>query len=500
MSFRNLNELAEILVGLGLVESADMEQFLVENHQLNDRVDDAINLLESKHLLTSYQARQLLKGETKGLVLGGYKLMYRNASGSFARVFRARSTSSGRMVGLKLLRKRWVNDTQTVALFHHEADVGQKLKHKNVVPIYDVGDEDGFHFFTMEFIEGGNLRDFINIRKKLSPAEATHCAHDMAQGLNHAMSFGITHRDLKMTNVLMSTQGVAKLVDFGLAVVEGSQLAGTESFQRALEYGTLEKGTSAPDNDPRSDLYFLGAIYYELLTGEPPYPPTKSREERKQLSRYSNIRPIRSLEPNLPRIVEEIVERLMKIDPNSRYQSAEGAISDLRLALTEMGESPDEGIQINRFSGNGSAAAAEPAQTEATPEARQLPTIMCIESRVKQQDLLRSYLTKHGFRVLVLNDMQRGLKRLNTNPPDCVVFMGESIGEEIVEGYQETSQLNSGASNPTVNIAVLSEKQADYKKMLEETNSSRVLVQPITLRDLRKEIHLALQRQKRSAS
>ena len=129
---------------------------------------------------------------------------------------------------------------------------------------------------------------------------------------------------------------MAKLVDFGLA---GDEKGGG---LRALEYATIEDGTSSPPNDPRSDLFFLGVIYYGLLTGTPPYPSTSSREERSRISRYSNIRPIRQREPKIPRGIEDIVERLLKLDPDQRYQSPGEVAADLREVLISLGETPPE--------------------------------------------------------------------------------------------------------------------------------------------------------------
>ena len=144
-----------------------------------------------------------------------------------------------------------------------------------VVPIHDVGSQDDYHWFTMEFVEGGNLRDFVAIRGKLSPVEATRCILDMAEGLEYALRLGITHRDLKLTNVLMSSTGVAKLVDFGLAGLEGSgDSSGTgagDGQQRALEYAAIEKCMGAPAGDPRSDLYAIGCIAFELVVGTAPF-------------------------------------------------------------------------------------------------------------------------------------------------------------------------------------------------------------------------------------
>ncbi len=267
-----LEELEQLLVRLRLIEPEQVEGF---GSRLPPGADCAelLRALESRHLLTPYQVSKLQKGESDGLVLGDLKLLYRNASGSFARVFRASSLTDGRMLGLKVLRQRWAVNPRIVRLFRREADLGKKLIHDKIVPIYDVASQGEYHYFTMEFVEGGNLRDFLNIRKKLSAVEATRCLFDMADGLDYAARMGVTHRDLKLTNVLMSTRGVAKLVDFGLAGDEVmNSEAGGDSLQRALEYATLERGTNAPPNDPRSDLYFLGGVYYELLTGVPPIP------------------------------------------------------------------------------------------------------------------------------------------------------------------------------------------------------------------------------------
>lgn len=485
MSFNNVDELGQLLVRLQLVEPAQLDECLARLGPNQRQPDDLLQALESTHYLTTYQVGRLARGEADALVLGDYKLMYRNASGSFARVFRACSVTDGRMVGLKLLRQRWAKDRQTVAEFHREAEVCRHLQHKNIVPIYEVGSQGDQHYFTMEFVEGGNLRDFINIRKKLSPAEAVRCALDMSEGLEYALTQGLTHRDLKLTNVLMSTDGVAKLVDFGLAgEVDMSGAGRDDDVRRALEYAALESGTNAPANDPRSDLYFLGAILYELLTGTAPYPRTRDRAERRQLNRYSSVRPIRDVDPNIPTVVSDVIERLMTIGPDQRYQSATELIADLRRITPQLGDTPSIG-SAPRSSATGNNQEAGD---------KSLPTLMCIESRVKQQDILRDYLSKRGFRVLVLSDVERGLNRLRNNPPNGVIFMGESIGEATIRAFHEAEQL--GRTSGFITLAILSEKQSDWTRELDQTPTARIMVQPITMRALRRELHLTFQRQK----
>ncbi|MGE5195032.1 MAG: protein kinase domain-containing protein [Deltaproteobacteria bacterium] len=479
MSSSKIDELCRMLVRLQLVPQHQIDVCLGQLGRKNCQTEDVLRWLEHKGILTSYQVGRIEKGEIDGLVLGPYKLMYRNASGSFARVYRACDLRTGKMVGLKVLRQRWSEDPKAVAEFHREADLGKALKHENIVPIYEVGESNKQHYLAMEFVEGGNLRDFINIRKKLSPIEATRCLVDMTAGLDYAFGRGSTHRDLKMTNVLMSSQGVAKLVDFGLAGVAEDQRYEGESAQRALEYATLEKNTGAPRSDPRSDLYFLGAIYYELVTGVPPLSRTKDRLERSQFSRYQQVRPVRVLEPNLPRCVANIIDRMMQLNPSLRYQTPGDALRDLRAAYAEVGQTPSPAAP---------RAAAESTRPPGATNA--LHTIMCIEDRHKQQDVLREYFSKHGFRVLVLSDLQRGLTRLKSSPPDCMIIMGDALGDDAVKGYSDAQEICGDA--PVSVVLVLAEQQSAWKDRLPETPSSRVLVQPVTLRELRKVVKRTL--------
>ena len=466
MSFQTLDELRRALVELELVSPTQLAEAMDDVGGVTRQPGPLLDALERVGALTTYQLSKLNKGETDGLILGRYKLLYRNASGSFARVFRACSLDDGKMIGLKVLRQRWASDPNYVKQFHREAEICQRLRHKNIVPIYDVGEDRGEHFLTMEFIEGGNLREFLKIRGQCSPIEAAQCGLDMAEGLEYALSKGMTHRDFKLTNVLMSSDRVAKLVDFGLASVSSTESGTEEGNLRALEYATLEKGTGAPEDDPRSDLYFLGGVIYELLTGSPPYPATKDRSERKQLSRYTNVRTVRSIAPQVPVSLAEIVDHLMRVNPNERFQSPTEVVHATRKAFKELGGTPRD-------------------DNNTGPK-----TVLCIETRTKHQDLLRDYLTKLGFRVLMMTDMQRGLTRLRSNPTDAVLLMADSISEGLSQGIQDLVRWKKSSS--TAVVVVLSQAQQGWKKMLEDAGSTRVLVQSVQLREVRRELESLL--------
>ena len=481
MSFKTADELGYQLVRLQLIEPHQLEECQAQAEHADS--ESLLRALEQKHYLTPYQFGKLRKGETDGLVLGGYKLMYRNASGSYARVYRACSVVDGRMIGLKILRQRWASDPQAVDEFRREAELGKTLKHKNITPIYDVGSESDYHYFTMEFVEGGNMHDFIRIRKKVSPVEATRYALDMSEGLNYALSKGVTHRDLKPTNVLMTMQGVAQLIDFGLAGLELTDGRFGDSGHRALEYATLEKGTRVPANDPRSDLYFLGTIYYELLAGQPAYPRTRNREERRKFSRYANVPPIRTVDPNLPRLVTDIVERLMNLNPVRRYQTPTDVIQALKGAMRAL---------------DAEASPADERGSPATePNESSLPTVMCIESRVKQQNVLREYLSQQELRVLMLTDLQRGLSRLSDESIDCLVVMTESFETEFVTNVQNAVQQSEAASVGC--LIVLSSSRAEWKEQLQQSSTARVLIQPITVQKLHREIDLIVRERRKNS-
>ena len=164
------DELKSFLIASQLLRADQWQQ--VEAELVNgEDVSAILQLMEGRHILTPLQTRRILKGDTEGLVLGNYKLLYRNASGGFARVYRAETVDGQETVAVKLLRDRWASDPAAVAGFHREARICQRFKHPNIVPIYDVGSEGDFHYFTMEFVEGGNLRDFLRVRETLSPKE-----------------------------------------------------------------------------------------------------------------------------------------------------------------------------------------------------------------------------------------------------------------------------------------------------------------------------------------
>ena len=162
------------------------------------------------------------------------------------------------------------------------------------------------HFLVMEFVEGRNLREFVKIRKKLDPVEATRLMIGITDGLRYAFEHGLTHRDLKMSNVLVSSRGEAKIVDFGLASMDETltddALADLPNT-RTIDYAALERATGVRKDDTRSDIYFLGCIYYNMLAGQPPLAETRDRVQRLSKQRFLDVVPIQKADPSIPACV-----------------------------------------------------------------------------------------------------------------------------------------------------------------------------------------------------
>ncbi|HZN33704.1 MAG TPA: serine/threonine-protein kinase, partial [Pirellulaceae bacterium] len=265
-------QLASRMLDAGLIEQRQVEGLWAELGTRDVPFGDFSSLLLRKELLTNYQLERLLKGEKGGYFYGDYKVLYLVGTGTFARVYRAVHLESGRIVAIKALRKRFRDDRSMNEQFVREGKIGMQLRHPNIVPIYEVI-EQPIPCLVMEFVEGRNLREFTRVRKKLSPVESMRVTVDILSALTYAATLGMTHRDLKMSNVLITSRGKGKLVDFGLAGLQSLRANAAnaeETNPRTIDYAGLERASGVRNNDPRSDLFFVGVILYNMCTGVSP--------------------------------------------------------------------------------------------------------------------------------------------------------------------------------------------------------------------------------------
>jgi len=284
-----------------------------------------------------------------GKTVSHYRILEKLGGGGMGVVYKAEDTKLGRMVALKVLPPERVADPNRKRRFIQEARAASALNHPNIITIYDIDEADGVHFIAMEYVPGKTL-DRLIARHGMRVNEALKYAVQMAAALAKAHSAGIVHRDLKPTNVMVTDEGLVKVLDFGLAkLTEAAPTSEAETVATvgpATEEGTIvgTVGYMSPEQaegkpvDARSDIFSFGSVLYEMLTGRRAFQgETKAstiaailREEPKPLSQVAQ---------GLPREIERVVRRCLRKDPAQRVQH----MDDLKLALEELKEESDSG-------------------------------------------------------------------------------------------------------------------------------------------------------------
>jgi serine/threonine protein kinase len=470
-------DLGKLAVRLNLLEEGQLMECLDELGP-NATKQDLIDALTRKQYLTTFQVSKLEKGDTDGFFLGGYRLLYKIASGSFGRVYRADDPRTGAIVALKVLRRRWTEDPNKINLFEREGKIGMRLQHPNVVQILGVScDRKSMQFFiVMEFVEGTNLRSLISMRTKIPVAESVRIIEESAAGLADAYAHGMTHRDIKPSNILLGTNGVAKLVDFGLteltssmgySVIEDENI----NVDRTVDYAGLEKATEVQPGDPRSDIFFLGCVLYEMISGRAPLPPTKDRRARMQAHRFENIKPLtREDVPDAPASLFQLIDRMMSLDPQRRFQTPQQLHEAIRAVQAEV--------------------QGGPAVSGFTPLGPR--TVYVVEKKDKFQAIFREKFKSRGFRVLVSMDPVRALERFQQNPFEAILLDVATVGEESLDMYERLRREATKVQTRCAGIILLDEDQDRLRTRLPKDQETVILNFPLKKGELEEAIERLL--------
>ncbi len=481
MALLNVDQIAQRALDLGLLEDRQLQEVWASFGRRNVSLNDFLQTLVRRAYLTNYQVERLIRGDRTGFFYGDYKALYLVGSGTFARVFRAVQQKTGQVVALKVLRSRYSEHVAQANQFLQEGRVGCTLSHPNIVPVYEVISDGKNCFMAMEFIEGRNLREFVRIRKKVEPAEATRLMIGIADGMRYAFEHGLTHRDLKMSNILVSSRGEAKLVDFGLAGMDDTlkeDIRADLPNVRTIDYAALERATGVRKGDTRSDLYFLGCIYYNMLSGKPPLIETRDRTWRLSKQRFVNIVPIQKLEPSLPLAVTLVVNKAMMFDPSRRYQSPSAMLADLRQAAKHLAAGTDvPGAAGLEAQAANLAAAAAPVEE---PDR----WVMVVESDVPMQDLFRDGFKRAGYRVLMTSDPWHAASRIEQNPAaaDCMIVSAQFLGETALQMFNQLAENEKNKQLPA--ILLLDASQRDWASQAVTAPHRLVLPLPLSMKRL----------------
>lgn len=264
-----------------------------------------------------------------------YEIVGQVGTGGMSDVYKAKDHALGRYVAIKVLKSEFSEDTNFVSKFRTEAQSAAVLEHPNIVNIYDVGSENGIHYIVMEYVEGITLKTYIEKKGQLTYKEALSIAIQVGRGIQAAHAKNIVHRDIKPQNIIISTDGKVKVTDFGIARAVSENTIHSD-VMGSVHYASPEQARNGYVSN-RSDIYSLGIVMYEMVTGRVPFDGDSTvavaiqhlQDEMDPPSKYA---------PNLPISLEKIIQKCTQKSPDRRYDSMESLLIDLRKALLNPNE------------------------------------------------------------------------------------------------------------------------------------------------------------------
>lgn len=270
--------------------------------------------------------------EHMDLIAERYERLESLGIGGMAQVYRGHDTVLGRTVAIKMLLPQYAADQNFVDRFRREAQSAASLQHPNIVTVFDTGNDFGTHYIVMEFVEGPTLKDVLGSEGPLDPQRVAEIGLQIGDGLGFAHDNGLVHRDVKPANIMMTSGGVAKVADFGIArALAGDSITHTAMVLGTAQYFSPEQAQNDPV-DARSDLYSLGIVLYELLTGQVPFTGSSPVAIAYRHVKDPPVPPSR-LNPRIPAPLEAIVLKLLAKHPDNRYLNAAELRDDLTRFL-----------------------------------------------------------------------------------------------------------------------------------------------------------------------
>jgi putative two-component system response regulator len=386
----------------------------------------------------------------EGMALGPYRVMERIGRGGMATVHRAYHLGLDRYVAIKVLPDFFAEDPEYRERFQQEARSVARLKHPNILEVFDFGYEQGLAYLVLELVEGGTLSDRVGTPMDLR--EAVHTLDQLAGALDHAHANGILHRDIKPSNILLHKDGTPVLADFGLARMAGSmrRLTSSGTVMGTPEYMSPEQAADETVG-PASDIYSFAIVAYEMLTGRVPF--GADTPAAVLLSHVTKPMPAtRELRGELSAHIEEVLRKALAKRPEDRFATAAAFVAALKPAAWPNGHA-DEPIAI-------------------VPVTRQLarpdhaPVVLVVDDGAANRELIEACLAGVECQVRTAEDGVTALKLISASPPDLVLLDVQMPG---MDGYEVCKRIKANPASKLVPVVMITslDRTADRVRALE---------------------------------
>jgi putative two-component system response regulator len=372
----------------------------------------------------------------EGMTLGPYRILEKIGRGGMASVYRAYHPALDRYVAIKVLPDFFADEPAYRERFQQEARSVARLKHPNILEIYDFGYQDGVAFLVLELVEGGTLADRVG--RPMALQDVLPIVEQLAAALDHAHAHGVLHRDIKPSNILIHADGTPVLADFGLAKMAGAlrRLTGSGTVMGTPEYMSPEQAADEPLG-PASDLYSFAIVAYEMLTGRVPF--EAGTPAATLLSHVTKPVPAtRELKGELSAHVEDVLRKALAKKPEERFPSVGAFAAALRPAAwpTRRGEDGTASLPLTR-------RLARPDCT---------PTVLVVDDSAANRDLIEACLAEVDCRVRAAEDGYAALKAVQASPPDLVLLDVQMPG---IDGYEVCRRIKNSAATRLIPVVMI---------------------------------------------